>query len=100
VPSVDKRSGTSGRVAKLVALRLKDDDGEREAVYLVLEREVPVDGQERVELALGERQQFTIPSARPAHLGDCASVVPSEVALEAPRQALIKQNAHGRRGRL
>jgi hypothetical protein len=44
------------QIAKFVALRLKDDDGECEAVELVLKREVPVDSQEHVESALGERQ--------------------------------------------
>lgn len=88
------------KIRSPIALRHENDDPQLEAADVLLERKVAVDGHEDIEVDLGERQQFSIPLAGPVHFRNRPHVVADQVALEALWQALIKQNAHGRVGRL
>ena len=43
-----------------------------------------------------KREQFAVALAGPAHLWRCPRLVTDELAFQAPRKALVKQDAHGR----
>lgn len=48
----------------------------------------------QIELVLGERQEFAVLQALPAHLLRGSTRVISEQLVQRPRQALIKQDIH------
>jgi hypothetical protein len=81
-----RSSGTSGRRSlSLLLYAWRTHDGEREAVEIVLKRQVPADGQEHIELRLGDREEVAIPFGRPTHVGDSARVVSAQFTGEALR---------------
>src|SRR5262249_36919476 len=73
-------------------------NGEPGEILLVLE--IAVDCQEHVEFAFSELQELAVSLAGPSHLGRGLRLVAGQLAFEPPREALVKQDAHGRAGPL
>ena len=66
---------------------------------VLLETQVAVGGQENIEFGLGEREQLAIFDAAPAHFLNGDGIMPGQRAAQAPVEAFINENAHGRRFR-
>jgi hypothetical protein len=66
------------------------DDGDGESREALLKRQVPIDGDERVELALCSRQEFTIGECRPPGLWNGCHVMSADVSGQAAVDALVQ----------
>lgn len=69
-----------------------------ESTNVLLEAEISIHGYEDIEPAFRQRKKLAVLLAGPARLRDGLNLVAEEAVLEAPRKALVKQNAHLRRG--
>lgn len=72
----------------------KDEDRDRESCEVLLERQIPVDGHEGIELLSRQGQQFTILDGCPPHLPGRLDVMPDDVARQSPIDALVEQDSH------
>ena len=68
--------------------RFKPDTG------LKLIPQVPVHREKDIELPGGPAQEFAVLDPGPATLGDRSRLVPRQVPLQLPGQALIEKDAH------
>jgi hypothetical protein len=84
------------KVGVPIALRDQHHDGQLEPTDILLEREIPIDGEEYVEVGLGQAQKIAVSFARPAHFWNGSGLVPDQIPLQALGQTLVKQDSHER----
>jgi hypothetical protein len=80
----------------LIPLRDKYDDRDRPAGHGLLILELLVDGDKHLEPRLRQGPQLAILLTRPTHLGHGSNVVARQFLPQTLRDALVKQQSHGR----
>lgn len=68
-------------------------DVECRKILLILE--LLIDGQEHIEFVFCDSQQVAIAFAGPSHFWGCSRIVARQVAFQATRNTLVKQDAQG-----
>ena len=86
----DKRS----KEVDLVASGDQDDNGNVPPADRLLVLDALVDGEQDVELRLGQREQFAVLLAGPSHFGSGTDLVASKLASQSLRHAFVKQQSH------
>src|SRR6266545_2214373 len=61
---------------------------------MLLEGEIPIDGNEHVKFFRGQRKQFAVLDGRPSHLVRGTDFVADNAAREAPINALVDKHFH------
>jgi hypothetical protein len=84
------------QIVEAVAACGEHDYCDVECGKVVLVGQVAISRQENVEVADREGKKFAVALGGPPHLGGGSHVVSDEIAFQAPGQALVKQDAHGR----
>jgi len=82
------------QVDQSVGQGTQHDHGDRESGQVLLEGEIAVDRDERIELARRESEQITVLDRCPSHRGDRPDFVPGDILGEATIHALIEQHSH------
>ncbi|HWB52421.1 MAG TPA: hypothetical protein VG651_25175 [Stellaceae bacterium] len=77
---VSSSLGTSRRKSANRLVGARNDDGNGVDGEVLLEREIPVDRHEYVELLRHQRQRLAVLHRRPAHLAGCLYVVSGNFA--------------------
>src|SRR5712691_9638903 len=72
------------KIRETIGNGAQHDDRDGESGEMLLEGEVPVDGDEYVELFCGEGKQFAVLDGRPSHLVRGTDFVADNAAREAP----------------
>ena len=74
---------------------MEDDEEEPKAADVLLKRQAPVNGDERVETALRQGQQIAVVPAGPPHFGNRFDVMSAQDPAQTARQALVEEDAQG-----
>jgi hypothetical protein len=81
-------------IGKPVRLRLKHNDGDREAIQILLKGQVSIHSDEHVEVFRSKRQQRAILDRRPTHLTGRFDVVADNVAREPPIDTFVEKHLY------
>jgi len=73
-------------VSKPVGLGLKHNNGQREAIEVLLKGQILIDSDEHIEVLRGKGQQLSVLDRRPPHLTGSLHVVTDDVARDANRR--------------
>jgi hypothetical protein len=109
-PSVDAnkfrdtgRTGLDGRqkvwnqgpqISKSVRPSSKHNDGDREAIQVLLKGEVSINGDKYDEVLRRQGQQRSILDCCPTHLTTCLNIVTDNIARETPIDAFVEKHSH------
>jgi hypothetical protein len=63
---------------------------------VLLIRQIAISRDEYLKSADGKSEQFAVALSGPPHLRSGSRIVSDELALQSPRKALVKQDAHWR----
>ena len=91
-------NGRKQRLKRLQAIAVgnEDHDGQRQRLQVLLELDVLVGSQHRVEQGCGLAKQRTVAQTGPTHLRDGANVVASQQVCQRPGQRFIEEESHER----
>src|SRR5216684_863917 len=82
------------KIRETIGNGTQHDDRDGESREMLLEGEIPVDGDEHVELFRGHPKQFPVLDGRPSHLARSLDFVADDIAREPPIDALVDKYFH------